>query len=244
MTAPRVTNRLLTLIILWGCNNPLSNLDRGTIKVSGLSKPQALIPSVLKSANQGEAIRAGEFQTRQSLHFGIPEDVLAQGDEFSLRRTAPEPSQDISPATPIPTSGSAVTSGDVTLEHLATGGAKISLYLATLINAKSIVYGENTLEFILSSDGTPTYKVNVQFRVKDFTVTGPAMVGMLKPVPSETSKSETGKSETGKSEAWISPMVQTTVTDSPGPDPSSSSSTPSSSPSSFMRTGLMSIIHP
>ena len=228
MSLRHLTKLTLLVTTLGGCNNPLSKLDRGQIKVNGLSKPQQLATPIIKNANQGEAIRTGEYQTRQSVSFIIPEDVALQGNQFTLKRTAPEPSQDISAKATIPASGSAVTSGDVTMERLASGGAKISFYAGTLVNSKSLVYGDNTLQLTMYSDDVATYQVDIIIKVRDFTIAGPAMVGMLKSQPDAV---PSGRSS---SESWISTLKQTTVSDTQEAD----------SPSSLLRTGLMSIIHP
>jgi hypothetical protein len=114
------------------------------------------------------------------------------------------------------------------MERLASGGAKISFYAGTLVNSKSLVYGDNTLQLTLYSDDVATYQVDIIIKVRDFTIAGPAMVGMQKPQPAAA---PSGRSS---SESWISTLKQTTVSDTQEAD----------SPSSLLRTGLMSIIHP
>ncbi|MBM4251529.1 MAG: hypothetical protein FJ146_06125 [Deltaproteobacteria bacterium] len=225
MILRQATNLVLLVTILGGCNNPLSQLDRGKIKVNGLARPQQLAPPIIKNAKQGEAIRAGAYQTRQSVSFMIPEDVVLQGTHLGLRRKAPEPSQEITAPTLIPSSGTTTNSGDVTVEHLATGGAKISFYAGTLIATKSMVYGDNTLQLTLYADDTPTYQADIIVQIRDFTIGGAAMVGMLKSPPDAPLKSE----------AWLSPIKETTVTSGAGD---------TEQPPSLLRSGLMSIIHP
>lgn len=218
----QATNLTLILTVLVGCNNPLSRLDRGSIKVNGLGRPQQLAPPIVKSTKQGDAIRAGAYQTRQSVSFMIPEEVVLQGTHWALRRKAPEPSQEITAPTLIPPSGTTTTSGDVTMEHLATGGAKISFYAGTLIAAKSMVYGDNTLQLTLSADDTPAYQADVIVKVRDFNIGGAAMVGMLKATADAPLRSE----------AWLTPVKETTVSDAP------------QQPTSIIYSGLFSIIHP
>ena len=225
MGKPPLTPLLLLVVILAGCNNGLSGLDHGKVRVNGLAKPQPLTPSVIRSANQGNAANAGEKQTRQTVTFTISAEALAQGSEFSVRRRMPEPAQDLTVPTKIPSPGESVVAGDLRLERQGDGEGLLSFYAATMLKGNALSYGDNTLQFSVLNNGVIVSQLDLQVKIRDFDLASPVVISSIK-----ASNSTDGTLQQG----WLSTLKQSEVSELPNGGDSPT----------VLRSGFFSIINP
>ena len=213
---------ILLLALNAGCNSGASGLDRGRVKVNGLSPQASKLPIVSRAQGSRTSLSLGQFQTRQTISFKLPDDFTTAGSSIDMIRKRPEPN-----------SGSSATASNVTMIRDADGVATVSFYAGVLIRAGVLTYGDNIIQLDAKNNEETVQTLELKFNVRDFNVGGLAITGFTR--PSQSSPQASGQiSEQGDFQGWLSLLTVSSVAEV----------SPSGPPQSFMQSEFFRIINP
>jgi len=224
---------ILLLALNAGCNSGASGLDRGRVKVNGLSPQASKLPIVSRAQGSRTSLSLGQFQTRQTISFKLPDDFTTAGSSIDMIRKRPEPEQSVFTNLLIPNPGASATASNVTMIRDADGVATVSFYAGLLIRAGVVTYGDNIIQLDAKNNEETVQTLELKFNVRDFNVGGLAITGFTR--PSQSSPQASGQiSEQGDFQGWLSLLTVSSVAEV----------SPSGPPQSFMQSEFFRIINP
>ena len=233
MLRAQINLTILLLTLNSGCNSGASGLDRGRVKVNGLSPQASKLPIVSRAQGSRTSLSLGQFQTRQTISFKLPEDFTTVASSIGMIRKRPEPELSVFTNLPIPNPGESTTASNVTMTRDADGVAVVSFYVGVLIRAGGLTYGDNIIQLDAKNNEETIQTLELKFTVRDFNVGGLAITGFTR--PSQASPQVNGQvSELGNFQGWLSLLTVSSVGEV----------NPNGAPQSFMQSEFFRIINP
>ena len=220
---------LVLLALQAGCNSGASGLDRGRVKVNGLTPQASKLPIVARAQGGRTSLALGQYQTRQTISFKLPDDFITGASIIGMIRKLPEPEQAVVTNLLIPNPSETATAANVTIARDANGTATISFYAGILLRTGVITYGDNVIQLDAKNNEDIAQSLELKFSVRDFNVGGLAITGFTRP-----SQPSGQVSEQGDFQGWLSLLTVSHV----------SEVNPNGPPQSFMQSEFFRIINP